>query len=49
MEIKIPEQKEGGFSDTVSEIRFETVTEAVLHFETVKKRFLNVNSWYRFA
>ena len=42
---KIPTQREGGFSDNVSKIELETVPEAILHFETVKKRFLDINSW----
>lgn len=35
--------------NTVSEIVFNNETEAVAHFETVKKRFLDVNSWEFFA
>ena len=42
---KIPTQREGGFSDNVSKIELETVAEAILHFEAVKKRFLDINSW----
>lgn len=49
MERNIPAQVEGGFSDAVSSIKFETVAEAALHFETVKKRFLDINSWEYFA
>lgn len=45
----IPAQKEGGFSDNVSKLEFETVAEAILHFETVKKKFLDINSWELYA
>ena len=49
MENKIPAQKEGGFSDAISEIVLETVAEAAFHFQTVKKRFIDINSWEIFA
>ncbi len=49
MNEKIPHQFTGAKSDTVSEIFFETEAEAIAHFETVKKRFLDVNSWELFA
>ncbi|UJF29627.1 hypothetical protein L0B70_12425 [Kaistella sp. 97-N-M2] len=49
MDQKIPKQEEGGFSDNVSEVKFETVAKAALHFETVKQRFLDINSWEIFA
>ena len=49
MEGKIPPQQTGGSSDTVSEISFDNTSEAVRHFETVKKRFLDINSWEFFA
>lgn len=49
MEENIPQQYTGAKSDTVSEIKLNTETEAVAHFETVKKRFLDVNSWEFFA
>lgn len=49
MEENIPQQYTGAKSDTVSEITLNTETEAVAHFETVKKRFLDVNSWEFFA
>lgn len=45
MDTKIPEQHEGGFSNTVSENKFETTQAAEQHFETVKKRFLDINHW----
>lgn len=45
MEQKIPEQKEGGYSDTVSKITFDMSAKAEKFFEVVKKRFLDVNSW----
>jgi len=47
--MNIPAQTEGGFSDTVSETEFDTAAEAVLHFQTVKKRFFDINSWELFA
>ena len=49
MNRKIPAQIEGGFSDNVSEIEFETVAEAAFHFDTVRKRLFDINSWYFFA
>lgn len=49
MDIKIPVQKQGGSSDTVSTIDFKSDAEARLHFEKVKKRFLDINSWELFA
>lgn len=49
MKDAIPKQIEGSFSDTVSEVNFETVAEAKVHFESVKNRFLDINSWELFA
>lgn len=49
MEEKIPNQYTGAKSDTVSEIILNAESEAINHFETVKKRFLDVNSWEFFA
>ncbi|SFB72590.1 hypothetical protein [Kaistella jeonii] len=49
MNNKIPEQIEGGFSDNVSEVEFETVAEAAFHFDKVRKRLFDINSWYFFA
>lgn len=49
MEEKIPQQKIGAQSNTISEITLNTEDEAINHFETVKKRFLDVNSWEFFA
>ncbi len=49
MKNKIPEQYSGAKSDTVSKIELESEEMAVNHFETVKKRFLDVNSWEMFA
>lgn len=49
MDNRIPEQIEGGFSDIVSEITSETVSEAVFHFKCIKKRFFDINSWELFA
>lgn len=45
MRNKIPEQEIGGKSDTVSEIEFPNELQAKQHFELVKKRFLDINSW----
>lgn len=49
MDIEIPAQKQGGSSDTVSTIVFKSDAEARHHFEKVKKRFLDINSWELFA
>lgn len=49
MDNRIPEQIEGGFTDTVSEINSETILEAVFHFKCIKKRFFDINSWELFA
>lgn len=49
MKPKIPNQYTGVKSDTVSEILFNNDADAKIHFETVKKRFLDVNSWELFA
>lgn len=49
MKEHIPQQQEGGYSDTVSTINFDTEHKAIQHFEVVKKRFFDVNSWELFA
>ncbi|TXF79314.1 hypothetical protein [Chryseobacterium sp.] len=49
MEEKIPQQKTGAQSDTVSDMEMENEMMAAEHFETVKKRFFDVNSWELFA
>ncbi|MBW8362219.1 MAG: hypothetical protein K0M56_08555 [Kaistella sp.] len=49
MEEKIPQQKTGAKSDTVSDLELDNEMLAAEHFETVKKRFLDVNSWELFA
>lgn len=49
MSRKIPAQVKGAKSDAVSKVEFETVSLAQNHFETVKKRFLDINSWEHFA
>ncbi len=49
MDEKIPSQQTGGHNDTRSEVKFSNADEAAKHFETVKKRFLNVNDWEKFA
>lgn len=49
MKNKIPAQEIGAESEAVSKITFETEESARVHFETVKKRFLDINSWELFA
>ncbi len=49
MENKIPTQMDGVKSDSVSTIEFENSDLAAAHFELVKKRFLDINSWQNFA
>ncbi|WP_262677049.1 hypothetical protein [Chryseobacterium taklimakanense] len=39
MEENIPQQYTGAKSDTVSEVKLNTESEAIAHFETVKKDF----------
>ncbi|QOW09440.1 hypothetical protein Q73A0000_03210 [Kaistella flava (ex Peng et al. 2021)] len=49
MKNKIPTQQIGAESEAISKIIFETEELARVHFETVKKRFLDINSWELFA
>ncbi len=49
MKEKIPPQKTGAKSDTISEIELDSVQLATEHFDKVKRRFLDVNSWKLFA
>ncbi|MGZ5273910.1 MAG: hypothetical protein ACXWCA_06330 [Kaistella sp.] len=49
MEEKIPPQKTGAKSDTISEIELQTEQVAKEHFDKVKRRFLDVNCWELFA
>lgn len=49
MKNKIPAQKVGAESQAISVITFENEELAKAHFETVKKRFLDINSWELFA
>lgn len=49
MKNKIPSQKIGAESEAISKINFENEELAKTHFETVKKRFLDINSWELFA
>lgn len=49
MKEKIPPQKTGAKSDTISEIELDSVQLATEHFDKVKRRFLDVNSWELFA
>ena len=46
---KIPEHEIGAECKAISKITFDNVELAKNHFETVKKRFLDVNSWEFFA
>ena len=46
---KIPKHEIGAESKAISKIVFDTVELAKNHFEIVKKRFLDVNSWELFA
>lgn len=49
MHEKIPPQRKGAKTDTSSEVTFDTPVMAQKHFITVKKRFLDINSWELFA
>lgn len=49
MKNKIPTHEIGVQSEAISEIVFDTVELAKVHFEIVKKRFLDINSWELFA
>ena len=49
MHEKIPLQQKGAKTDTGSEVKLENVEMAREHFQTVKKRFLDINSWELFA
>jgi len=49
MHEKIPMQQKGAKTDTKSEVSFESPDLARTHFQTVKKRFLDINSWELFA
>lgn len=49
MEEKIPPQKTGAKSDTISEIELDSEQSAISHFDLVKRRFLDVNCWELFA
>jgi hypothetical protein len=49
MHEKIPPQQKGAKTDTKSEVNFESPDLARAHFQTVKKRFLDINSWELFA
>ena len=45
MKNHVPEQKEGAESDAMSTIDFDSEDQAIEHFKTVTKRFLDINSW----
>jgi hypothetical protein len=42
----IPEQEEGNQLDVSANVMFETEDEALVFFQQVKQRLLNVNHWY---
>jgi hypothetical protein len=48
-ENNIPENENGAHSDTSSEIKMNSIEEAVRHFKTVRSRLLNVSEWKEFA
>ncbi len=49
MKEQIPSQKSGAKTDVSSHVEFDTEQEAIEHFEKVKKRFYDMNSWEHFA
>ena len=49
MKNKMPAQEVGAESVAVSKISFDDIGLAKVHFEIVKKRFLDINSWELFA
>ena len=49
MKNKMPAQEVGAESVAVSKISFDDIGLAKVHFETVKKRFRDINSWELFA
>lgn len=49
MKNKMPAQEVGAESVAVSKINFDDIGLAKVHFEIVKKRFLDINSWELFA
>lgn len=49
MKHQIPAQHEGAESIAISEIELPSLEEAKAHYQTVKSRFLNINSWELFA
>ncbi|ROI10544.1 hypothetical protein EGI11_01190 [Chryseobacterium sp. H3056] len=49
MDPKIPHQFKGAQTDAYSEIIFDDEAAAIQHFQTVRKRFLDINSWEFFA
>lgn len=49
MKHQIPAQQKGAESIAISEIDLPSIEEAKAHYQTVKKRFLDINSWELFA
>lgn len=49
MKHQIPVHQKGAESIAISEIEFSTIEKAKAHYQTVKKRFLDINSWELFA
>lgn len=49
MKEKIPAQHSGAKTEVGSEVEFDTEQAAIEHYEKVKKRFYDMNSWELFA
>lgn len=49
MKNKMPAQETGAESKAISKVNFEHEDSASKHFQTVKRRFLDINSWELFA
>lgn len=45
----IPEQRTGGYSDTVSSEKFDSSLQAQHHFSLVKHRFFDIKKWSEYA
>lgn len=46
MDRNTPKQRDGSCLDTVRKIKFPSDTITLQHFNTVKEKLLNINSWY---
>ncbi len=49
MKNTIPQQKTGGFSDTISKRTFDSEEHAKSYFQVIKQRFLDINHWHQVA